>query len=890
MSAFICHQDAADHELGRKAASLAALRHADILIPDWFVVSVNAFHDSLSAAQRSRLQAVTEPTALFSLIRKLLPSDAVRGEVLRAMDELCPDGARVAVRSSACTEDGLQNSYAGQFDSFLFVHREALAEKIAAVWRSAFSERIASYRRSCGLHALTEAPAVLIQRMVDADVSGVAFSADPVSGRRSVAVVEALHGLGTALVSGDCDADTYHVGLDGRILQRDIVEKHFAHRYDPGALDGLRRTQLAPGDARRAALSDEQIAAVAELARKVSRLFGRPQDIEWAIADGQIYLLQSRPITTLTNTGDPDGALILWDNSNIAESYNGVTTPLTFSFARHAYATVYRQFCRVMGVPQRVIIDHEDTFQRMIGLVRGRLYYNLRSWYEVLSVLPGFALNRQFMEQMMGVKEKMPAALISVRPSAGRGERMKDVLRLARTIVGLTVNLCLLPRRIRRFDRCINAALAAGSIEQGDLRADELAAHYHDLERRLLSRWDAPIVNDFFTMIFFGALRRLTHKWCGDNDGSIANQLLRGAGDLISVEPAAAMREMARIATERPDFVHLLNHGSLDAILTAMSAQPDFQQNYTRYLKRFGERCIGELKLESPTLHDDPLGLLRAVGGLARQTRVADPKTSSPKQPLEDSAEQRIRQAFTGKPLRRLLFAWALNQARARVRVRENLRFQRTRVFAHARRIFIEMGKRFYALDALESPRDVFYLEVGEILGFIDGTTTTTDLKGLAALRKMEFTAFRETPPPDDRFETHGIVYSGNNFRRAAGPTMPSEPSQCRGIGCSPGMARGPVRIIRDPARAVVHEGDILVTERTDPGWVMLFSAAAGVLVEHGSLLSHAAVLSREMGIPAVVSVDGVTCWAKDGDWVEIDGGSGIVRRIANPTAEHGHA
>jgi pyruvate,water dikinase len=220
--------------------------------------------------------------------------------------------------------------------------------------------------------------------MVNADVAGVAFSADPVSGRRRIAVVSAVRGLGESLVAGDVDADTYCVAQNGESFERRLV------------------TPQQP------VLNDEQARAVAALARQVERIFGRPQDIEWAMEDGQLYLLQARPITTLAPLIDPDGVYNLWDNSNIVESYGGVTTPLTYSFARRAYEMVYQEFCRIMGVPVVTIAANQPVFGCMIGLIRGRIYYNLLNWYRVLALLPGFKANRPFMEQMMGVKESLP--------------------------------------------------------------------------------------------------------------------------------------------------------------------------------------------------------------------------------------------------------------------------------------------------------------------------------------------------------------------------------------------------------------------------------------------------------------------------------------------------
>ena len=197
--------------------------------------------------------------------------------------------------------------------------------------------------------------------------------------------------------------------------------------------------------------------AVAALARQAGHHFGCPQDIEWAIEGGCLYLLQARPITALSEVVDPDGALCLWDNSNIAESYAGVTTPLTFSFARRAYEEVYRQFCRLMRVPAARIAAHHDTFPRMLGLIRGRVYYNLLSWYRVLALLPGYALNRGFMEQMMGVRERLPESLLPTGRTTAWRDRLMDGVRLLVTLAGLVLNLCQLSRRIADFHRRLDA-------------------------------------------------------------------------------------------------------------------------------------------------------------------------------------------------------------------------------------------------------------------------------------------------------------------------------------------------------------------------------------------------------------------------------------------------
>lgn len=847
-----------DH-LGGKARSLALLAQEGFPIPDWFVLPPDAFFASLSNAQQQQW----ERGDIEAVLATVQLSAEQREAVQQQLAVLVQGEGTLAVRSSALDEDGMAHSFAGQLESYLQVAPASVAEKIVAVWRSGFSNRIRAYRREQGLSEVPQPPAVLVQRMVAAQMAGVAFSADPVSGRRNIAVVSAVQGLGEALVSGEADAETWRVDRQEMIVQ-----------YQP-------LPKAAP------ILNEMQAIAIAQLARRAALHFGRPQDIEWAIdGTGCLWLLQSRPITTLANLADPDGGLTLWDNSNIAESYGGITTPLTFSFARRAYEAVYREFCRLMRVPEEAIANHDATFRCMLGLVRGRIYYNLLNWYRVLALLPGFQVNRRFMEQMMGVQEELPADVLSTLNAATFRDKLRDSLRLGNTILGLIGNYRSLPRQIRLFYQRLDTALNLPPGALADYRLEELTAYYHDLERQLLTRWDAPLINDFFAMVFYGVLRKLTASWCGDTAGTLQNDLISGEGGMVSAEPAQRVRYLASLAASRPDFAKTLQTAPLPQIQQALSDFPEFHQAFVSYLEKFGDRCLEELKLESATLHDDPLMLLRSIGNLA-----AHPSAHLPTHPfatsLRQKAEKKAQQALRSHPIRRLIFDWVLKNARNRVRDRENLRFERTRVFGRVRRIFLEVGQRLFALDALSAPRDVFYLNLEEILGFVDGTTTCTDLKGLVAVRQAEFDRYHQMESAGDRFATYGSVHpviphpsSKPTDADTAAPVLEESPDRRQGIGCCPGVVRAPVQVITDPKNAMLQPGRILVAERTDPGWILLFPAASGLLVERGSLLSHSAIVSREMGIPAIVSIPKLTQWLKDGDWIALDGSTGVVRRI----------
>lgn len=883
-------------ELGGKAAALRALQQTGLPIPPWLVITPAAFAACLSAAQRRDLAATQDPDPVAAILNDIDPGQRIRGELDEALRSLGLREQMVAVRSSAAEEDGGEHSFAGQFESHLAVPPERVIDRVVDVWRSGLTPRVLAYRRERGITADDDwrsVPSVLVQQFVDAEVSGVAFGADPVTGRRSVTVVAAVFGLGTALVGGDQDADTWHIDRGDTIIQRQIVRKPTRHAADPDASSGVREQPVAPAQQHAPALTDEQAVAIAAMARRAGRHFGAPQDIEWAWHDGRAVLLQSRPITSLRGLPDPEGRLQLWDNANIAESYSGITTPLTFSFARRAYEGVYREFCLLLRVDRATVDDQADVFANMLGLLRGRVYYNLLNWYRMLALLPGFASNRRFMEQMMGVSRSLPDALLAQVNPPRHDAAWRDRLRVARVGGAMAREHLRLPRTINAFYQRLNTALREPSPPLAELRLDELAVEYTRLERALISRWDAPLVNDLLAMIFFGVLRSAAARWGDDASGQLHNHLLCAEGGIVSAEPAQRIRAMADLARKNPALVATLCEAPPAEALSAILADEQLGPLFEAYRERFGDRCLGELKLESLTLDDDPTPLLRSIGYAARRP-APDEAPGNADRALREQAEQHMAKALRGHPLRRVLYRWVLKHARRRVRDRENLRFERTRLFGRVRRIFIEMGRRLTAEGVLADARDVFYLEVDELIGFVQGTATCTDLSGLVGVRRAEFEAHAAEPAPADRVSTRGAVPIGNALmatEESAADQTEDETAdgELRGVGACPGIVRGTVRVIRDPRGIELPAGTIVVAQRTDPGWIMLLPAAAGMLVQHGSLLSHSAIVSRELGVPSIVSIPHVTDRLQDGQLIEMDGQRGTVRLITSD-AEDDHA
>lgn len=765
-----------------------------------------------------------------------------------------------AVRSSAVGEDGCGNSFAGQMESFLYVKPCDIRARIQDVINSANSERIRFYREQNGLSNDDVKVGVIVQEMINSEISGVAFSSNPITGERNSIVISSVFGLGEGLVSGELNADTYTI--NGEKIEKNIVEKPYKIVFDEEKQFGTK--QVENEDPKAETLSEEQLKTLVKIIDEIVEIYGKPQDIEWAIADGVLYILQARPITTLENIPDKTQQEVIWDNSNIIESYSGVTTPLTFSFIKDVYTEVYKQFLLMMGVEQELIEDNSDIFQ-MLGLIEGRVYYNLLNWYRLLRLMPGYEINAGFMESMMGVKQKL-TVVPKVKPS-----KKNKYVRLFNLLASLVGNLFRLPKDIDKFYAHINDTLCP--YEDADLNkfsSNELVEVYYELESKLMKRWQAPLVNDFYAMIFYGLLKKQLLKI--DENGTLQNDLLTGETGIISTEPIRRIKEISnKICADEKTKEFFLNN-SEDEIkkhLDEFKVNNDIQA----FIKKFGNRCIGELKLETVTYKQDSKLLLYIIKSYVKQGIIDLEKEKANEQNIRHNAEKLVREKIKSP-----FFGFILKNARLRVKNRENLRFERTRLFGLVREIFIALGRNFAYENVIEDKRDIFYLTKEEIFNYVRGTSADVDYKTIIRNRKEEFKNF-EAKNPADRFSTFGMVYKSNVY---TGETVEQDliDGDLKGIGCCNGVVRAKVKIVRSVAESAGLEGCIMVAERTDPGWVPLFPISKGILVERGSILSHSAIVAREMGIPAIVAVNNLLSTLKDGDEVEMDGSSGIIRII----------
>jgi len=374
-------------------------------VPGWVALPASGFFqcletNGLGASIKEQLDNLTgENTAkIANRIETLILSADLPSELANELESVFANEF-VSVRSSAADEDSAEHSFAGIHESYLFVKGAvSIIDHIRRVWASGYQERALLYRRENGLPLHPVPMAVIIQRMIDAQTSGVVFTADPATQNPHHMVISALYGLGEGLVSAGLEAD--HIDFNkrsGEVSTR-IADKTSRYAFDAESGAGICEQPVESGLQSKTALTEQQLRQLADVALAIEQSYRRPQDIEFCYdGSGKLFILQTRDITTAEEYGPAAGNPQVWDNSNIIESYSGVTSPMTFSFIRHAYAVVYNCFSEVMGIPQKTIRKNQNVYRNMLGLFEGQVYYNLQNWYRLIQQFPGYEYNKAFM-------------------------------------------------------------------------------------------------------------------------------------------------------------------------------------------------------------------------------------------------------------------------------------------------------------------------------------------------------------------------------------------------------------------------------------------------------------------------------------------------------------
>ncbi len=852
--------------VGGKALSLATIARAGFPVPPFFCVTSAAYQHFISAngldsaiQELSALSAAEAPDAALRLqegIRRGHLSDNVRMAVLLAygqLDETRTGQPPVAVRSSAAAEDLPDASSAGQQATLLNVRGEAqLLRGILECWASLWSRQAIAYRAQRHSTPCIPTIAVLVQRMVGADTSGVAFSRHPISDEDDI-LIEALFGLGEMAVSGKGEVDRYCASRTTLMEAKPPAIAHKVRQQVLSAEGGLQIVEVPAQQRGARALSVQQVHEIASTALGLEQYLGCPQDMEWAIAAGEFYVLQSRPITTEARTFYTDVLPAddhIWTSGFLNERFSLPVSPLGWSLIRELLDDLaFRDPLRYLGMR-----DVEEL--PITKLYRAHPYVNM-SVFQVLykpfpdALLPEDAC-RYFPNGRTELRHLAPYPRSVLDPRL-LTSIIRHFLREPKTWSPWH-NYRVWGQFVSRHDAWSQALVAEEqTLRECSATTDRIWAaieQAQQLNRELLSlhRWsltDADLTH--------GLLRRLVRAWAKDGDATELTSCLVTGLPNKSLETNQALRRLAEI--EEP---------------TA------FSEGLELFLVKYGHRSF-HLDIYYPTFADEPLQVIELIEHLRESTGENRVLTERAREAAE--AKHRVHQLCGGGPLAWIkcrLFDHVLRLTQQYMPLREDQRFYWQKTLALMRRLFLLLGQSMVEEQVLDSEQDVFFLTKSEIQAYVQGQPNADGLGDLTRIRRRQFARLSQ------EFKT-APSWAYPPFLRGNVPLaglQSDETEQVRGRAVSPGLARGRVVVILSPADfGKVQAGDILVAPSVDPAWTPIFSLLSALVTERGGQLSHAAIVAREYGLPAVTGIAGITQLLHDGEMVVVDGLNGIVAR-----------
>ena len=867
---------------GGKAANLARLVSAGFAVPPGFVLLTAAYrayldHNELAPAIDSALETLDmhDPAVLQAAsdaIRARFSAGSVPPGLEQALREAYADfGAPpVAVRSSATAEDLPDLSFAGQQATLLNVTEEgALLEAVVACWASLWTARAIGYRARGDIGRDDVDMAVVVQEMVPAEAAGVLFTADPLSGRRTHMVLEATLGLGEALVSGQVEPDRFRIdAASGHILDRVLGAKSVSIRSQPGG-GTVTATENA---ASLQALPDDAIAELARLGRQLDQLFSGPQDIEWAWSRGHIWLLQSRPITSLFPVPaglEPEPPRVLFSFA-AAQGLLGPVTPL----GQDAICTAFAGGARIFGVEltaetQRVIhTAAERLFVDITGLLRNRL--GRRMGYEFLGVVDP------------GIQQALAPLMEDPRLAATGGPTLRTVgrvTRLALSVIGGLLRTLIGPDAARaRFQRElesrlaeVEASIAAQTTFPGRLALMEevIAGAFPWLFRRFLPRFAVAMGS-------LNLLLRIARELPSGRQAALT--VTRGLPHNVTTEMDLYLWQTAqaiRSDGEALDRVREGDPGTLADDLLAGALPNTAQEAIGAFLARYGMRGVGEIDLGRPRWRENPEPIMQA---LQSYLRIEDPE-QAPDAVFErgvvaaqDALQQLVDEARATRRgwLKARMVRWAARRVRALAGLRESPKFWIVRVMGLVRASLLDSGHKLAEDGVLDRADDLFFLGLAELHALAEGDER--DWRALVSQRREAYA--RE----EHRRQVPRLLLSdGQVFYEGVSSAEAESEGVLPGSPVSPGVVEGRVRVVLDPHAAQLVPGEILVCPGTDPAWTPLFLAAGGLVMEVGGLMTHGSVVAREYGIPAVVGVTRACDRLRTGQRVRVDGTVGWV-------------
>jgi pyruvate,water dikinase len=865
--------------VGGKGAQLGALSRIDgIRVPAGFCVTTDAFRRVMAQApsigelldRLSRLDPDDRDAigALSAEIRRTIEGVAVPGDLAAAITGALArlgEHAGYAVRSSATAEDLPTASFAGQHDTYLnVVGPDAVLRHVSRCWAALFTERAVTYRRRGGIDHRAVGMAVVVQRMVVAQAAGILFTADPVTSNRKVVSVEASFGLGEALVSGLVNPDVYTV-RDGEVVARTVGTKRLAILAAPSG--GTLERAIDPRRQDQPALTDAQVLRLASLGRRIEAHFGRPQDIEWCLADSSqdegspddgFRIVQSRPITTLfpiPESGDAENHVYI--SVGHQQMMTDAMKPLGLSFWQLTTPAPMAEAGGRLFVDatQRLALPaSRAAFLELIGRSDSLLGDALRT------VLARDGFIRPLPDQ------GPPGPL----PAAGSAPIETDP--------------AVVTELIARSEASVAAAERDIATRSGVALLDFIRADLQELRRLLFDRRSHQVFMSAMEATWW--LGERLWEWLGEKNA--ADTLTRSVPHNVTSEMGLALLDVADVIRPYPDVVALLRHveveGSLDGgspdggfldELPKLAGGQEARDAVVAWLDKYGMRCVGEIDITRPRWSERPATLVPLILGNVRNFEPGESRRRFERGRQEAWAkEQELLERLRALPdgagkadeTKRMI-----DLVRTFIGYREYPKYGMVSRYFVYKRALLDDAERLVRAHVLREPEDIFYLTFDELYDVV--RTSRVD-EALIGRRKDAFRSYQALRPPRV-FTSDGEVVAGA-YRRDDVPA-----GALIGLPVSAGTVEGRARVILDLTQADLEPGDILVTTHTDPSWTPLFVAAAGLVTEVGGMMTHGAVIAREYGLPAVVGVVDATRLIADGQRIHVHGTDGYVEMLS---------
>ncbi len=885
--------------VGGKGANLGALTHAGVQVPPGFCVTTRAYElftaqlpDSdarfaeLETLDGNNVEAARQAAERMRAALDKLPVPTEVADAVRTSWHSLGADDPLAVRSSATAEDLPGASFAGQQDTYLNIRGEAaLLDAVRRCWISLFTDRAVLYRARNGFGHRDVGLAVVVQKLIDPDVSGILFTADPVNGNRHIASIDAGFGLGEALVSGLIEADLYRVAKreaggekresPPRILSARAGDKKFAIRSVPGG--GTREEPLPESMRKARALNDEQVLALVDLGERVEKFYkGVPQDIEWCIAGGQIFVVQARPITSLfpiPQSPEADGGLRVFLSFGHVQMMLDAMPRLAIEVWRLFIPAGKDHLPRVSDPPKlsayllpaasRIFIDvtpilrvrrARDGFLRVMSL----MYTELGRAVKALTDRPEFNTHR-------GNPFSLATAVFAI---------VGPIIRRLPVIILTGDPLA----RARRFDAAVEAIPAAAAERIRSRQS--LSERVKQCAVEMNSAFGA--LRPFLAVMAAGMLahrliaRAARGDWARDVRGEVDN-LLRGLPGNVTTEMDLAVGDLTDLVRTNRQLAAALDGRpwpEARRTLVDLDHGEEFIAAFDKFLDRYGVRGAGEVDISRPRWRDDPSLLLRVIAGGVSGEVGAHRRQHRAQVEIGNTAQTRLVAAARRGPMG-IARGWWISRlcrvARAGLGLREHPKFAIVRLMGVVRPEVIAAGEELVSRGQIADANHVWHLGIFELSDAIDNSKT--DLHQEIHSRVEQFKRDKTRRPPIAISSDGEIPSLADDREGIPANALP-------GTAASAGVAEGIARVITDPQREVLQAGEILVAPFTDPGWTPLFVHAAGVVTEVGGLMTHGAVVAREYGIPAVVSVALATEKIHTGQRIRVDGSRGFVELL----------